>query len=542
MIFQSRNKTQSKIFLLFIIIVLSFSAYSFTVTNSFKTLDDYGTIIANPNIKSFANIKKIFTTSHFGIAAYYRPMLQLSFMIDYHFFGLNAFYYYLTNIFLHLLVSIFVFLLVKEFFDDTLMPFFVSLLFAIHPVHWVTVCTITGRSSSIVAVFFIAAVYFFCRSKNRGDHYGYYAASLICFLGALLSRETAVMIPIILFSYLCLTRFSDLKGVLKELMQLIPFFCILGIYFLMRQFLGIVSLFQERTLGEIALGFMTFLRALITHLRLFIFPVDLHFDRTRMLFSDFQNLELYLTAAFFITFMVIVFLARQRIPKQALFFLSWFFIILIPVSQIPVALLIQPGFITTGEHHLYIPSIGIFTCLVMGASSIYQKRTEQRIVSKALLKFAYGGLLVFLTLMTIQQALYSRDEFVLHRQTLKYEPHNIRMRRSYIAALVRVGLFQEVEHQYRQILKMIPYHAEARIGLGKSLADQGKLWEAIREYEKIDHAGKFEVLRRKNLQLTYSSLIKQFEDQLKRDPNNIESKSQLGRMLKKREELKGSNE
>jgi len=304
-----------------IIILLGLITYSFMLTDSFKTLDDYGTVVHNPRIKSITHLKEIFTSSHFGVAAYYRPMLQASFMMDYHLFGLHAFYYYITNILYHLLVAVFVFLLMKELVDDPHIPFFVALLFAIHPVHWITVSMITGRSSSIIGLFYVASVFFYCRFKNHNDKYLYYVVSLICFVFALLSRETALSVPVILFSYLIFVHFKNVKQLLRDAVQLIPFIVFIFVYFLFRQSLGIMRIFQQRTFEDILFGFLTFLRAVMTHLRLFILPVDLHFDRTRALFTG-VNVEVILTVAFFMGLAYLIYRLKSKISKKRFLFLK----------------------------------------------------------------------------------------------------------------------------------------------------------------------------------------------------------------------------
>src|SRR5204863_9661690 len=128
-------KTTTPVLILFVVL-LTFLAYSFTLQPTFKTMDDELSIVKNENIRSFANIGKIFTSSFFGDKSYHRPMVTISFMIEYHFWGLNAFYYYLTNIFLHCLNAVMVFWLLRRIIGGgrEVVAFWTAILFAIHPV------------------------------------------------------------------------------------------------------------------------------------------------------------------------------------------------------------------------------------------------------------------------------------------------------------------------------------------------------------------------------------------------------------------------
>ena len=70
-------------FLVFLIGSLTFSAYSFALQGWFKTMDDEMSIVKNENIKSLANIPKIFNSSFFGDdRTYHRPLISLSFMLE----------------------------------------------------------------------------------------------------------------------------------------------------------------------------------------------------------------------------------------------------------------------------------------------------------------------------------------------------------------------------------------------------------------------------------------------------------------------------
>jgi len=121
---RKENFLSNNLLCLLIILLLGCTAYSFMLQGSFKTLDDYSVIVYNDNIKSFENIDKIFTSSYFGVNAYYRPVVFLSYLLEYHFYEYNVFYYYLTHLILHMGIAGLVFFFLKLFFKENTIPFF----------------------------------------------------------------------------------------------------------------------------------------------------------------------------------------------------------------------------------------------------------------------------------------------------------------------------------------------------------------------------------------------------------------------------------
>ena len=95
------NLLKSNLTIFLILGILGFSLYSLILHAPFKTMDDYYAIILNSKIKSFQYVGEILRSSFFGENSYYRPLVYLSFMIEYHFFKLDSFFYNLTNVLLH---------------------------------------------------------------------------------------------------------------------------------------------------------------------------------------------------------------------------------------------------------------------------------------------------------------------------------------------------------------------------------------------------------------------------------------------------------
>ena len=491
------------------LVALILSAYSFALQDHFKTMDDVGSIIQNEWIKDATYLGDIFKSSYFGRNSYYRPLVSVSYMLEYHFFGLDAFYYYLDNIFIHIASCVILFFVIRRLFRRQMLAFGVALLFAIHPVQWEAITNISGRAILLCGFFIIKSFHFFVISEKKPRSY---FTAIIFFCTALLSKESAAMFPLILLSYQFFVR--EELSLKKKILPLIPFFAMDLIYVIIRRLLGITHFFYWNSPQESLLGFLTFLRSLITHLRLLVFPVDLQFDRSRDLFMSFLNGEVLLTLTVFILAMAAIFKLRKRIPPLALFFLSWFLIEFIPVCQLIFSIGVQPGRISTAEHFLYVASIGIFVLMALLWEKIERVNENKKFVSPKLLKWVVAAFYLFLFITTIQQNIYASNEIAMFERSLQLSPQNARIRNSLAFSYAKLGDFAEAEKHFRATLSVVPNDGWAIIGLGKSLVDQGKFWEGIQVYERINNAGGLGHVHEGNLKAAYRLLLQEYEAML----------------------------
>lgn len=521
--------------ILFIFLV-TFTAYSYMLPANFKTMDDQGSIVNNEDIKSFANIGKIFRRSFFEGNYYYRPLVYLSYMTEYHFFGLNPLFYNLVGILLHVATAIIVLFLISHIFKDLSVGFFVALLFAIHPIAWEVAANVSGRPIGLCGFFSAAALLLYCLSRGGRKGKTCYFLSLCSFLLALLAKEAAIVFPLVLLSFECCFRKKSKGEFLLFLRRLVPFVVVLILYIILRKTLGMTKYFPWPSWTEHILGITTFLRAVITYLRLFIWPVGLHFDRSRRLLTGAMDPDFIFTLVFFTVLGFTVLLFRKKLKKEFFFFVGWFFINLIPVSQI-VAIGVHPGYISAAEHFLYLPSIGAFVLMVLSARWVYQQALERRILSGSILNLAVVGWFIFLFLMTIEQNIFASSEFTMLKRSIDCNPDNARTQWSLALNYAQRGYFKEAGEHFRASVELEPQNVISRIGLGKALCDQDRYLEGIGEYEKIKDAGKWKDLLTENLRRSYALVIQKYRKALEKYPDDARLHYSLGVVYSKRGQI-----
>lgn len=197
--------------LLFIAVIVSVFSINVSVVGGGFLWDDYTLIVNNPKITSLKNVPDFFTkgfwenTEKARKGGYYRPLILLSYAIDYQLYRLKPWGYHLTNLLVHLLVvsMIFIFLLSLEL--DTLLSFASALLFGISPFVKEPVGWISGRTDLFAALFVLISLYFFNKYLTN-KKIGALALFYLSFLFAMWSKESAYMFPILALALMIYRR------------------------------------------------------------------------------------------------------------------------------------------------------------------------------------------------------------------------------------------------------------------------------------------------------------------------------------------------
>ncbi len=503
-------------FQVFILVSSIFVLYSFILSAPFKTLDDQASIYANPDIQDIKNFPRIFSKSFFGDDRfYYRPLVSLSFALEKHFFGLNAFFFNLTNIVLHSLTAMIVLYFMRFVFQGTLIGFWVAFLFAIHPVYVEAVANIAGRSILLCALFEWVALMFLALSM-RSKRFSYYIVSMFSFAFALLSKESSAVFPAIAFSYafFFFTECSLAVRVRKSLKAAFPFGIVLLGYLLIRFALDISSVSFVRDIKDYLCGILTFMYAAIMYVRILLAPFDLHFDRIYPVFYNFLSFESLATMLFWISFVFILWKARHQLSASVKFFIVFIFIRFLPLSQL-IPIRSQAGYICAPDHFLYVPSVAFFVCLVLLVRMMVAQLIASKHLTRSWARSLIGLWMVFLAGITIEQNIYATHEIALFSRSASFTPEHVRMNIALGLRYVFEKKFAQAEPYFRNALAYEPTNTRARVSLATVLLDQGKLWEGLSEFEKVTDAESFQDLVDRNKNLAYRLLIKKYSAMIK---------------------------
>lgn len=121
--------------------------------------------------------------------AYYRPLVTLSYAVDARLSGLSPAGYHATNVLLHAIASALVLLLLRRLAIGAGVALAAAFVFAASPALAPAVAWVPGRNDVLLAIFAALAWLAFARDRKW--------LHLACFAAALLTKETAICVPIV---------------------------------------------------------------------------------------------------------------------------------------------------------------------------------------------------------------------------------------------------------------------------------------------------------------------------------------------------------
>jgi len=349
-----------------LILAVVFVSYGSALSYRF-VMDDFSLFVQNPNIKSWANIPHIFTSGYWdseGLTrGLYRPFTIFTFLVEYSLGGARPFLPHLDNVLLHFICSVLVYLILKKIFGRRDAPAFAALIFAAHPVHTEAVTWISGRAELLSAALSLLALHISIGKPGRS---AWPFLTFFVFLAALLSKESAAVMPVLLAAYLLLfTPPEQGRGRIKAVLpRLYPYIAAFAVAVAARMIVlgGEMSPegIDQALYGVGPYGrFLTMSRAFYEYIRLGLFPYGLKLDYFFPPPGSLLDIRVLLPYA--VLAATLLFATRIIRSSRPVFFAAvWFFVTLLPVSNI------IPSGIIMSERAMYLPSLA--ACILIGAA------------------------------------------------------------------------------------------------------------------------------------------------------------------------------
>lgn len=351
--------------------ILAITFYLYLPTRNFNFVyDDQIAIVQNSSITigelSFQNIGQIFRSSY-KPGKLYRPVTSLSYLLNVAIFGMSPGYFHLVNLIIHLLCVCLCYRLLARIFGGVLFAALGAFLFAIHPVNVESVASIVGRAELLVFFWGISAIFLFEKavlSKYRGKYILYLFGTIVCLFFALLSKESALTILLLLPLYLfcrefdgwCSTRFSMgyLLLIVSALGALLARYQVLGADFLIQTDPNLYTAANPLTHVSFISRLYPALQVLGHYLILILWPIRLCADYSRAE-GDFWSLVFSTTGfLYFCALLGLLALLWLRHKSRKHLFLLWFFIAFSLTANI-----LTPIGTIMGERLVYLPLVGV---------------------------------------------------------------------------------------------------------------------------------------------------------------------------------------
>lgn len=418
--------------------------------------DDEEQVLANSIIKHLSNIPYLFTASTFNSGGggslagwYYKPLMSVSFALNYAIFGTNAFGFHLFSVCLHMADTVLVFLLFKKLLTwqklsyPKTVSFVIALIFALHPANVESVAYISSTQELLYMFFLLLSMFI---------SFSYFSSSEISIktllfinlfiLLSLLSKESGIIaIPVILALGFLINKRKDIYLFVTSLVTFL-------FYLFLRFFIAKTPLSARHSIVPIsqaglAARLTTVPYELFSYLRLLFFPKDLFVAQHNVIrsISDPRFYISLIIALLFFSFIIAMYFKLKS--KLYLFLLFWFSISLVLILNI------YPLDMTIAERWLYgpmVPFLGIFSVIA------YSLKAKQKAITAI---FLIVVIFIF-SIRSIERTLDWQSDLTLFSADIRYVPDSFDAQNNLGVALFRQNDLENARIHFKASIKLSP--------------------------------------------------------------------------------------
>ena len=328
------------------------------------TLDDRIVVQENPFVHGAFAMRDIWVSSYWPKLPFqlglYRPLTIFMYAVEWGLWHGQPMGFHAVNIALHAAVSALVVLLVLRLGAPPLAAALGGVLFAIHPVHVEAVSNIVGGAEVVMTLFVLAAC--LLHLWHRGPAVARWVGIAACFLAALLTKESAVSLPLLLVIVdgLDPQRRTPLwRTVWDDAPLYLLMAMLFGGYMGLRY--AVLTVFTGSTLAPALVGASTATRIATAisiwpqYLRLLVYPRDLVADYgpNVLVAAHWGAPIVWMSLALGAVVLATAVMLRRRVPWWTAA-VAWFAASIFVVSNLAV-----PVGIVLAERTLYLPSVAL---------------------------------------------------------------------------------------------------------------------------------------------------------------------------------------
>jgi tetratricopeptide (TPR) repeat protein len=407
------------------LVMAVFICYANSMGNDF-VFDDQYLVLIYSRPRSFSHLLEMLIDS-------YRPVRNLSYILDFAVWGANPFGFHLTNVLIHAANTVLVFFLIRRFTVSSIIPALTALIFAVHPIQTDAVAYISGRRDVLFTLFYLAAFHSYLTYRNSKSRLSF-ALFLVLWALGLMSKEMAVSLPLVIFIWNFCEFWPEEEGnwtkryfgaARKAFNRDRWLYIALTVAAIAFTWYMLFIRYASGRAGKEGLHYwgdslfatvLTVIKVHAWYLKQLIYPTPIAqyfgaFDVSTSLF----DLRVLVSLAVVTATVAAGFAMLKRNRLMAFAILSYF-AMLLPVSQI------IPHHELLADHYLYLPMMG-FGLLVASLVREFATRTGQA------RQIAYAAVTVFIIALAVMTVIRNRDwkdEFSVWQANYKAVPESPR--------------------------------------------------------------------------------------------------------------------
>lgn len=314
-------------------VFIFFSLLAFIVyANSFSVpfhYDDFHFLKENLRIKSLKTFSDWLFTDYSNFLRG-RPLLLFSFFLNYKIGGLDTFTYHLFNLFFHISTAYIFYLLFTNFSDrkdnkEYSIKFIIAAsVFIVQPINTESVTYISSRSSILSTLFILLSMLTFFKATNNKFSFFYYILAFLTFICGLLTKEIAIILPILLLLFDYYFTSENFSGLSSRLKYHIPFLSvvIVGLFY----YSG--SLANPEAKRQWTTHIFTEFRVFVEYTRLLIIPIGQNIDHDIKPYNTL-NINVIFSMAILLLLISVSFIIKKK-NRIVSFSILWFFVSISP--------------------------------------------------------------------------------------------------------------------------------------------------------------------------------------------------------------------
>jgi tetratricopeptide (TPR) repeat protein len=512
-----------------LIVLAAAVVYSSSLSNEF-VYDDGSSIADNPSIRSLWPIWPVLSPPSLGQTVGGRPLLNLSFAINYALGGTRPLGYHVTNVAIHALAALLLFgiarrtLLRPKLARDWAggspgIALAAALLWTVHPLQTEAVAYTVQRAESLVSLFYLLTLYCVLRGAEekrgqspfagtardqlpagarlctnggcppfsgyfgQGGRFGanlWYTAAVVACLAGMASKEIMVTAPLVVLLYDWTFLADSWREIVRRRWSL--YLALAATWGLLAYLLVSASVTgQPLDVPRVAAWpyARTQPQVILHYLRLCFWPHPLCLDYEWPVASRAGEIVPPALALLALLAGTVWGLLRKRSWG---FLGAWFFLIVAPTSS--VVPLGQVAF----EHRVYLAMAAVLTLVVAGGYAVLRRLVARGTLTQPAARWLGGGLVVaaaiVLGFFAYERNKDYRDEFTVWWDTLEKAPRNTRAHLNFGCALFAKGDLDGAILHFQKALEVNPNDPDTHNNLGAVLMQRGRVDDAIAQYEQ----------------------------------------------------------
>ncbi len=465
---------------------LLLAAFAPSLLNPFL-LDDRVLIVQNARIRGFRYLLDLLTSPFFpvedaGQGAYFRPLANISFLLDYQVWQLRPLGYHLTNVLLHGVNAWLVFRLLKKIPGlGTACAWLAAAVFCVHPLQTSAVYYVSGRTDELSALFALLSLL----AAGPGTVRALVCAA--CFFLSLLAKENTLLLPVLAVGWMAvLMPPGNAKS--RNIARVAVLQVLAACLYLLARRAVVGSAVPLPSLGGAGERLMTIPAEINMYLGLFFSPYGLHFERHLPVVSGLLELGIDLVILLVWAGLWIG-LPVRLIPggrKSYGLLLLWAAVFFLPVSNVLFSLRpeLAGQYLYTAEHFFYLPIAGLAAAGLFLLKNLFAAVSVPAWARRGGVAAA-AALCLVPAWQSNRQGRYWSDELFMLQQTVTHTPFRSILRTGLGVVLMERGFYREAIGEFEDALRLDSRQIRVLINIGNAHLKLDNPAAALEQYDRL---------------------------------------------------------